>query len=170
MDEPTSGLDRIHDTWPHRTPLGATWRGVTVLSFTVVAVAASAWLGSKLVQYDDRAVTIPTGPVAVVVGALVGAWLRARNGFLGFAMIGSLVAAQSAAYLLHDGYVSLQRPYLAHSSWATYEASLLALGSAAVLVAIVWGTLSGYRRPRPFQDKKRPEPDGPAEAEETDSA
>jgi hypothetical protein len=68
-----------HTVWLSRTPLGAAWRGGAVLTFTVAAIAASAWAGSKLIDYDYRLLTGPTGPVAVLVGGLVAGWLRGRN-------------------------------------------------------------------------------------------
>ncbi|MEU1202820.1 hypothetical protein ABZ446_42325 [Streptomyces sp. NPDC005813] len=168
MDENTVDRSGPHAAWPHRTPLGTTWRGVAVLAFTLVAMAAGAWLGSLLVPYDDRAVTLPTGPVALAVGGLIGAWLRARNGFLAVGMIGSLVGSQAGAHLLHDGRVSLHPPYLAHSHWTTYEVSLLALGTVAALVAVVWGTVSGHRRPRPYSDRKQPDAGRGSVAEDAD--
>ncbi|MFD4522688.1 hypothetical protein ACFWP7_01855 [Streptomyces sp. NPDC058470] len=155
MTQPTIQLDETPDTRSPRTPFGAAWRGAAVLVLVGVGMAVSGWLGSKVIRYDSELVTVFTGPLAVAAGGLVAGWLRARNGFLGCTMLGSLVGAQSVSYLLHDDYLSFQRPYLhlTHGLLATYEVSSLALGWGAVLVAVLWGTASGYRRPRPLKDE-----------------
>ncbi|TPQ22064.1 hypothetical protein [Streptomyces sporangiiformans] len=119
-------------------------------------MAASAWVASKLIPYDDRLASAAL-PAGLVVGALVNVWLRARNVFLVVIALGGAFGAPAAAYLIRDGYVSADSPYLTiHDNRATFEVSMLAAGAAVVLVAIVWGTVSGYLHPRPKNAPEHP--------------
>jgi len=143
------------DAWSPRTPFGAAWRGTAVLAFAVVAIAASAWITSKLIPYDDRLASAAL-PAVLVVGALVNVWLRARNVFLVVIAIGGAFGAPAGAYLIRGGYVSADSPHVAiPDNQATFLVSMLAIGAATVLVAIIWGTVSGYRHPRPKAGSKQ---------------
>jgi len=148
-------------SWPERTPFGATWRGGAVLAFALAGIAFSSWTGSKLMRYDDRLGAGPAIVVSMAALVLVMQWLRARNGYVVFTMAGSLLGAVGGSPLLQGGYLSAHRPYLSHSPWATAWASTAAVGTAIALVAIISGTVSGYRNPRPVpsQDPDRKAPD-----------
>ncbi|MEU5957302.1 hypothetical protein [Streptomyces sp. NPDC047525] len=144
------------ETLPARTPWGAIWRGGVVLAVLAVGGIPSAWAGGKLAAYEDELVMGGAFPIAAVVGVLVGLWLRARNPFLVASLLGTLFAAIGGANLLQYDYVSRRPPYLADGNWALYGAVSVALGAATAVVSIVWGTVSGYRHPRPQPPSKAP--------------
>ncbi len=152
MTEPVlPTTDQTEPTWPERTAFGAVWRGVVVLLFSLAAVPAGAWAGTKIseAQVAGVAMCVP----ALVVVALVVGWLRARDAFVVMALYGSLTATFACARLLGKGYVSSHRPYLADAFWATFAAAVTAVGCVVLVVAVVWGTVSGFRRPRPYKPK-----------------
>ncbi|MEU6255319.1 hypothetical protein [Streptomyces sp. NPDC047043] len=138
--------------WPERTPLGAAWRGAVALAFNVVGIPASAWLGTKLASYEPRFGGGPPVALALIMAVLL-VWLRARDSFLVATVWSNLIGAFGCFYLLGKGYISLTDPHPVDSTWAIVNASLLAVGSTAAVVTVVWGTVSGHRRPRPFSPK-----------------
>jgi hypothetical protein len=155
---PPTADDDESGTWPERTPFGAAWRCAVVLVSTTVGMAVGAWLGSKLIQYDTRLVTGTTGPVTVIAGAMVVGWLRARNIWLFPTMFGSLMCAQAAAWLLHDGDASLHPLHLADVSRAPFGVTLLAIAATATLVGIIGGATAGHLNPRPLKAEKDENP------------
>lgn len=140
-------------TWPERTARGAAWRGAVVLLFTVVGIPVSAWLSTEFAAYEPRFGSGPPIGLALIVIVLLLGWLRARDAFAVAACWSLLMAGFAGSYLTDKGYVSLHHPYLRGSSLPTVSLSLLALGTAAAVVTVVWGTVSGHRRPRPFKPK-----------------
>lgn len=146
-----------------RRPAGTAWRTLVTLVAAAVAISAGAWLGSELVGYDGRLASIPTVPAGFAVGILTVGWLRARTGFIAVPLLGTLIAGQAGAYLLHGGALADGRLHLRSSGMAAYEQYLLAAGAAAVLVSVVVAAVSGHRSPR------QPEETGPAEAQTSDA-
>ncbi|MEV0639655.1 hypothetical protein AB0I77_32915 [Streptomyces sp. NPDC050619] len=140
--------------WPERTPLGAAWRGAVVLVFTVTGIPAAAWLATKLTPYEPRFGSGPPIVLGMIVVALFLNLLRARDWLVLAPLWSILTAGFAGSYVLDKGYVSLHRPYLTASAWPTVSMSLVGVGFAAAVVSVVWGTVSGYRRPRPFKPKK----------------
>lgn len=126
----------------------------------MIGTVLSAWLAAKLIRYDSRLVTGPTAPAALIVGALVGAWLRARNAFVLTSVLATLVAAQATAYLLHDGLIDALRRNLVPSGFAVFEEWLAGGSTAVALVCIVWATVSGYRNPRDPRPADQPSTSG----------
>ena len=129
-------------TRPGRTIAGTVWRTVVVLAAAACAIAAAAWLGSRLVGYDDRLAMVPAVPAAFAIGILTVGYLRARIGFIAVPLLGTLFAALGGAVLLHS---QIRR---SGSFLATYEEVLFAIGVAAALVSIVVAAVDGHRRPR----------------------
>ncbi|MFF4250925.1 hypothetical protein ACFY1L_06945 [Streptomyces sp. NPDC001663] len=140
-------------TWPERTPLGAAWRGAVALAFNLAGIPAGAWLATKLAAYEPRLGGGPPVALALIMVVLLAGWLRARDLFLVATAWSNLIGTFGCCYLLGKGYISLTTPYLVNTTWAIVNASLLAIGSTAAVVTVVWGTVSGYRRPRPFTPK-----------------
>ncbi|WP_377267150.1 hypothetical protein [Peterkaempfera sp. SMS 1(5)a] len=135
-----------------RTVAGTLWRTLVTLIAASAAIAAGAWLGSKLVGYDGRLASVPTVPAGFAVGILSIGWLRARNGFIAVPLLGTVIAGQAGAFLVHGGALADGRLRLSSSGMAAYEQYLLAAGTAAALVSVVVAAVSGHRRPRPPQD------------------
>jgi hypothetical protein len=156
MEEPGPPADTEAEpaTWPRRTPVGAAWRGAVVLVFTLAGIPASAWLGTELSAYEPRFVSGPPIGLGLMVLVLYLGWLRVRDAFVIPTLWSVLAAAYACSYLLDKGYVSPHHPYPTGPPWPTISMSLLAAGTVGAVVTIAWGTVSGYRRPRPFQPKK----------------
>ncbi|WP_055586842.1 hypothetical protein [Peterkaempfera griseoplana] len=149
------------DSQQRRTVTGTVWRTLVTLVASTAAIAAGAWLASRLVGYDDRLASVPTVPAGFAVGVLTIGWLRARTAFIAVPLLGTLVAGQAGAFLLHGGALAGGRLRLSSSGMAAYEQYLLAAGTAAVLVSVVVAAVSGHRSPREPQEAA-----GPGEAQE----
>ncbi|TLS41976.1 hypothetical protein FE633_33415 [Streptomyces montanus] len=142
------------DTWSPRTAFGAAWRGAAVLALAVTGVPVGAWFASKLVPYDDRLVSAAF-PLVLAIGALVNVWLRARTVFLVVVALSGAFALLVGTYLIDEGYVSADSPYLTiQDNRATFGLSSLAVGAGVMFVTILWGTVSGYLHPRPKREPK----------------
>jgi len=141
-----------HDgTCSPRTSLGTAWRSAVVLTFTIVGMAASAWLGAKLVRYDEHLATGVTLPVTVVAGLLVGNWLRAHKTYFAWTILGTFVATELGSFVVYVGHVSLRDPHphlpLPLSPWTICGSALMLLGVGTAVVAIVSGAVNGHRHP-----------------------
>jgi hypothetical protein len=153
MTEQTrDAVDEAEPSWPERSAAGAAWRGAVVLVLSLVALPVGAWFTTKISEPELAGIALSV--LALVVVGLVVGWLRARDVFVILALYGSLTGSLACAYLLGKGYVSPHRPYVADASWARFAAAVTAVGFATVVVAVVWGTVSGYRRPRPYKPKQ----------------
>ncbi|MFF3765424.1 hypothetical protein ACFYYR_15240 [Streptomyces sp. NPDC001922] len=135
-------------TLPPRTPRGVAWRAAVVLVVAACGITVGGWCGGLLMRFENEFATGPAFVAALPAAVLAGRWLRAGNGFLSGALLGQLLAALAVAELLHSHLVSAAPPYLQDSGWARFEGSLAAVGTAVILVSVVWGAISGYRRPR----------------------
>jgi hypothetical protein len=118
-----------------------------VVTFTIVGMAASAWLGSTAAQYNEHLTTGAVLPVTVVAGLLVGSWLRSQKPYFAWTIIGTFSGTEFGVALVHTGHVSLRDPHLSLSPWTVSWAILAALGLITALVAIVSGAVSGHRNP-----------------------
>ncbi|MGW6009098.1 hypothetical protein [Streptomyces sp. NPDC055210] len=107
-------------------------------------------------RYEDELAIGPTALVALTAGTLVSLWLRARNVYSVLAVNGTLLATLAGAWILDGGYASKASPYLAlDGTWSVYLASQLAVGATLTFAAITWGTVSGYRHPRPKEEPEQ---------------
>jgi len=145
------------DAPTRRTSFGTTWRCAVVVTFTIVGIATSAWLGSKLAQYDEHLVTDASLPVTVIAGLLVGNWLRAQKPYFGWTILGTFVGTELGSFVVYVGHVSLRDPHLALSPWTISGVPLMALGVGTALVAIVSGAVSGHRHPLLTNPQDEPE-------------
>ncbi|MER5971695.1 hypothetical protein ABT112_18500 [Streptomyces sp. NPDC002055] len=145
---PPDGDGGASASLPPRTPWGVAWRAAVVLVVAVCGTAVGGWCGGLLMRFEDEFASGPAFVAALPAAVLAGRWLRAGNGFLSGALLGQVLAALAVAELLHSHLVSAAPPYLHDSGWARFEGALAAVGTAVILVSVVWGAISGHLRPR----------------------
>ena len=129
---------------------GGLWRCVVLLVAGCAAVAAGAWVDSKIIieVEPDALASLPSLLVALGLGSVTVLWLRARDGFLVPVVLGAAFAGIGASYVIADGLLEGTRVDTEVLRELTYVNALTAVGLAATLAGTVAAAVSGHRAPR----------------------
>ncbi|MFG3258285.1 hypothetical protein [Streptomyces sp. NPDC048172] len=145
-----SGSPLAYDLEERRSAWGALWRCVLLLVAGCVAIAAGAWVDSKIIiaVEPDELASLPSLLAALGLGAVAVLWLRARDGFLVPVVLGAALAGIGASHVIHDGLLDGTRVDPDVLREVSYANVMTAAGLAITAVGVVWAAVSGHRTPR----------------------